>query len=108
MVDKVPIDILGAIFNSAKDFPEELELIEFLKVMNILQDFLKMFIGFQKVFLVIDLEALKSIEEEMVGKIGFNDLINDLNCDIGSDMEEDKLIIAIQLLDGGNIVGLED
>lgn len=107
MVNKVPINKLGAIFNSVKDFPEELEFIEFMKIVYVLEDFLKVFIGFKYVFL-INLDTLKDIEEEMVGEIGLNYLINDLDGNISSDIEEGKLIIAIELLDGRDVIGLED
>ena len=103
MVNKIPINKLGAILNSVKYFPEELEFIEFMKIMYVLEDFLKVFVGFKYVFL-INLETLKGIEEEMVGEIGLNHLVNNLDSNISSDMEEGKLIIAIKLLDGSEVI----
>lgn len=48
MVNNRIVDMIGAIFDTRKHFPEKFELVQLWKIMDVLKDFIKVFIGLKK------------------------------------------------------------
>lgn len=61
MVDDSIVDEIRPIFDARIDFPEKLEFVEFGKVVNILEDFVKVFIRLQESVAVYVFEQFKEV-----------------------------------------------
>ena len=103
-----PVYMFRPILNSIINFPEEFKLIEFLKIIDILEDFLKVLVGDEKVAPVVDSEGLDEVEVKMVGEIAFDHLFSDFEVNVCGDAEGLELIVAVDLLDGLHVVGFQD
>ncbi len=103
-----PVDMFGPILNTTVNFPEEFKFIEFLKIIDILEDFLKAFAGDEEVAPVIDFDGLNDVEAKMVGEIGLDHLFDDFEENVGGDAEVLELVVTVDLLDGLHVVWLQD
>jgi hypothetical protein len=92
------------VLNTTVNFPEEFKFIELLKIIDILEDFLKVFAGDEEVAPVIDFEGLNDVEAKMVGEIGFDHLFDDVEENVGGDAEVLELVVTVDLLDGLHVV----
>jgi hypothetical protein len=99
-----PVDMFGPILNTTVNFPEEFKFIEFLKIIDILEDFLKAFAGDEKVAPVIDFDGLNDVEAKMVDEIGLDHLFDDFEENVGGDAEVLELVVTVDLLDGLHVV----
>lgn len=108
MVNDVPIYVFRAVFNSGINFPEKLEFVELIEIMDVLKDFIEVFSGPEGIFLINDFETFQKVKVEMVMEISFNNLINDIKSDISGDVKELEFVVSIELFDGLDVVGLED
>jgi hypothetical protein len=99
-----PVDMFRPILNTTVNFPEEFKFIEFLKIIDILEDFLKAFVGDEEVAPVIDFDGLDDVEAKMVGEIGFDHLFDDFEENVGGDAEVLELVVTVDLLDGLHVV----
>jgi hypothetical protein len=96
------------ILNSIINFPEEFKFIKFLKIIDILEHFLKVLVGDEEVAPVVDSEGLDEVEVKMVGEIVFDHLFSDFEVNVGGDAEGLELVVAVDLFDGLHVVGLQD
>lgn len=103
-----PVDMFRPILNSIINFPEEFKFIKFLKIIDILEHFLKVLVGDEEVAPVVDSEGLDEVEVKMVGEIAFDHLFSDFEVNVGGDAEGLELVVAVDLFDGLHVVGLQD
>jgi len=108
MVDDTQVDELVAVLNSRIKSPEKFKFVELLQIMDVLKYLFKVLVGLEKFILFDGSETFEEVEEEMILEIFENDLIDDSKSDIGLDDKCLELVVFVELLDGLDVVGLQN
>lgn len=108
MVDNTQVDELVTVLNSRIKSPEKFKFVELLQIMDVLKYLFKVLVGLEKFILFDGSETFEEVEEEMILEIFENDLIDDSKSDIGLDDKCLELVVFVELLDGLDVVGLQN
>ena len=76
--------------------------------MDILKDFFEIFVRLEELIFFDGSETLEQIEEEMIFKVAGNNLVNDFERNICLDGINQELVVPVKLLDGFDVVGLQN